>query len=104
MLLFGVWFFLCLFYTFIDNCYKTKDGTYCAIPFIYKGKTYYECTKNENGIMWCATTSNFDMDEKGADCERKYIFLISCYNIFLLYKIPSVNLHPRTMSTKHDVW
>jgi hypothetical protein len=64
-------FFTTVSSCFTDNCYKTKDGRYCAIPFIYRGRTYRECTRNDKGDMWCATTSNYDIDGEGADCERE---------------------------------
>ncbi|XP_028406010.1 A disintegrin and metalloproteinase with thrombospondin motifs 6-like [Dendronephthya gigantea] len=54
-----------------ENCYKTStEDKYCAIPFIYKGKSYYECIPNEKGRMWCSTTSNYDLDGEGAECEE----------------------------------
>ncbi|CAB4020033.1 cation-independent mannose-6-phosphate receptor-like [Paramuricea clavata] len=56
-----------------DNCYKTKDGAYCVIPFIYRGKTHYECTRKDGGPMWCATTSNFDRDDQGGECEEEML-------------------------------
>jgi hypothetical protein len=76
----------------IDNCYKTKDGAYCIIPFIYKGKTYYECTRKDGGPMWCATTSNFDVDDQGGECEGKITSLFICWFIFSATFILSRNM------------
>lgn len=29
----------------------------CQFPFAYRGKTYHECTaEDNNGILWCLTT------------------------------------------------
>lgn len=59
---------------FLGHCFKTEDGGYCVIPFIYKGKMYHGCTENDEGKLWCATTSNYDIDQQGAKCKgRNYL-------------------------------
>ena len=35
---------------------QTVDGEDCVFPFIYKEKTYNECTKEESTEPWCATS------------------------------------------------
>ena len=34
---------------------QTIHGEDCVFPFIYKGQTYNECTKEESINRWCAT-------------------------------------------------
>ena len=41
---------------------------------------YHECTRNYNGKMWCATTSNFDIDGEGGECEGKMKYLFTTYS------------------------
>ncbi|XP_063158151.1 fibronectin-like [Candoia aspera] len=48
----------------------TSNGQACVFPFIYKKRTFNACTtENEiRGRFWCATTSNFDNDQKWSYC------------------------------------
>ncbi|KAG2458799.1 ITB6 protein, partial [Polypterus senegalus] len=45
-------------------------GSSCVLPFKYNNKWYYECTAEgrEDGRLWCATTSQYDRDEKWGFC------------------------------------
>jgi len=44
-------------------------GSCCKFPFTYKGKQYHSCTHDgPNGLLWCATTSNFDKDGLWGRC------------------------------------
>ena len=54
----------CLTYTTGGN----GGGAFCKFPFIYKGRTYYECTIADNPKLWCATTDNYDIDELWGRC------------------------------------
>ncbi|XP_028662247.1 secretory phospholipase A2 receptor [Erpetoichthys calabaricus] len=56
-------------------------GSSCVLPFKYNNKWYYECTAEgrEDGRLWCATTSQYDRDEKwgfcpnpGPDCDDSW--------------------------------
>lgn len=38
----------------------TTTGEKCAFPFVYRGKTYHECTRIDHHSKWCSTTSNYD--------------------------------------------
>ncbi|XP_078594334.1 uncharacterized protein LOC144872098 isoform X1 [Branchiostoma floridae x Branchiostoma japonicum] len=31
----------------------------CALPFLYKGKTYHSCTTDNYGTLWCSTTQQY---------------------------------------------
>ena len=44
-----------LFKTITAGC-QTIHGEDCVFPFIYKGQTYNECTKEESINRWCATS------------------------------------------------
>ena len=45
-------------YLKITEVCQTVDGEDCVFPFIYKEKTYNECTKegSSNSKPWCATS------------------------------------------------
>jgi len=45
-------------------------GAPCVFPFTYKHKTYESCIERENsGMPWCATTSNYDADKRWGMCK-----------------------------------
>ena len=52
---------------------RTTQGESCVFPFLYSGKTYLDCTTDDeqDGRLWCATTSNYDRDQKWGYCESK---------------------------------
>lgn len=52
-----------------DYCHKTVDGGYCVIPFIYQGRSYERCVESA-GKLWCATTSNYDIDRQWTECQE----------------------------------
>ncbi|XP_060112243.1 epididymal sperm-binding protein 1-like [Heteronotia binoei] len=57
------------------RCYEKEhggnsNGKPCVFPFVYRHRKFYTCT-DENSrprMFWCATTSNFDKDEKWSYC------------------------------------
>ena len=65
------WDFVLLFtvYTLAGN----DNHAPCVFPFIFDGKKYTECTFLFNGRRqtkpWCATTRNFDRDQKWGWCQ-----------------------------------
>ncbi|XP_029769808.1 matrix metalloproteinase-9-like, partial [Terrapene carolina triunguis] len=40
----------------------------CTFPFSYKGKRYTACTMDDSKRPWCATTSNYEADQKWRYC------------------------------------
>ncbi|XP_006035838.1 matrix metalloproteinase-9 [Alligator sinensis] len=60
-----------------------SQGEPCAFPFTFLGQTYSSCTSEgrEDGRLWCATTSNYDVDRKWGLCpDRGYsIFLVAAH-------------------------
>ncbi|XP_062345985.1 cation-independent mannose-6-phosphate receptor [Cinclus cinclus] len=56
-------------YTGGDQCPPVTDkGQLCVFPFKYKGKTYEECITEGKDRPWCATTENYQGDEKWGFC------------------------------------
>lgn len=56
---------------FLPLCWVSSiDPAPCSFPFIYRNKSYYSCTTE--GILfnqlWCATTANYDDDNKWKSC------------------------------------
>ncbi|XP_054464422.1 matrix metalloproteinase-9 [Anoplopoma fimbria] len=58
-----------LLYTFGGNA----DGAECVFPFVFLGEEYDSCTTEgrTDGYRWCATTSNFDNDQKYGFCPSR---------------------------------
>jgi hypothetical protein len=48
------------------------NGAMCIFPFVYKGAAYYECiTTANNGVLWCATTINYDLTPTWGNCQGR---------------------------------
>lgn len=58
-----------LLYTFGGNA----DGDKCVFPFTFSGKEYNSCTSEgrSDGYRWCATTGNYDTDQKYGFCPSR---------------------------------
>ncbi|XP_048373115.1 epididymal sperm-binding protein 1-like [Sphaerodactylus townsendi] len=67
-----------------------EDNAPCVFPFTYLGKSYSSCTAvdSDHGRLWCATTRNYDNDERwkwcgaedSAPCVFPFIYLGKTYN------------------------
>ena len=54
----------------IDCAVKTTSGESCVFPFYYNEKSFQSCTAVDNeNKLWCATSNNYDRDNKWGDCE-----------------------------------
>ncbi|XP_030641080.1 matrix metalloproteinase-9 [Chanos chanos] len=60
-----------------------SEGEPCHFPFTFLDKTYTSCTSEGrgDGKLWCATTSNYDKDQKWGFCpDRGYsLFLVAAH-------------------------
>ncbi|XP_070600473.1 matrix metalloproteinase-9-like [Erythrolamprus reginae] len=54
-----------------------SQGEPCAFPFIFGGRSFSSCTTEgqANGRLWCATTRNYDTDQKWGFCPGEGISL-----------------------------
>ena len=50
--------------------YRTVEGLTCHLPFVYKNKTYDECTREDSDSLWCHTGAR-DQDNQlvRGDCQ-----------------------------------
>ncbi|KAM4626583.1 lymphocyte antigen 75-like [Discoglossus pictus] len=54
-----------------------SHGKPCELPFLYEGKVYHDCINHVNeSRAWCATTYNYDTDQKWGDCIKSDISLL----------------------------
>ncbi|XP_031470280.1 macrophage mannose receptor 1-like [Phasianus colchicus] len=56
-------------FTLLGNAF----GAPCVFPFMYKKQWYAECTTagRSDGWLWCATTANYDTDQRYGFCPLK---------------------------------
>lgn len=54
----------------IHTLLGNAQGLPCALPFMYSGKWYWDCTSEgrEDQHLWCAATSSYDQDQKWGFC------------------------------------
>lgn len=51
------------------NCtVRTKENECCVFPFMYKGERHFTCLSSLINNDWCATTPDYDTDEKWGEC------------------------------------
>ena len=73
MLMFVLFFSLCLVANTLGLQCRTVEGDSCIFPFTYKGVTYQSCTKTDSVEAWCATevtSSGKVVTNKWGDCEE----------------------------------
>ena len=74
------------------------NGATCQFPFIYKDVLYYQCTgADHKGKQWCATTYNYDLDEKWGNCAGTEISLLNNT------KVDSEKYHVQTRAASRAV-
>lgn len=60
-----------------------SEGEACHFPFVFLGKQYDSCTSEGrgDGKLWCATTDNYDEDQKWGFCpDQGYsLFLVAAH-------------------------
>ncbi|KAF7235808.1 Matrix metalloproteinase-9 [Varanus komodoensis] len=60
-----------------------SQGEPCVFPFTFLGQRYSACTSEgrQDGRLWCATTSNYDVDKKWGLCPDKgySLFLVAAH-------------------------
>ncbi|XP_068926465.1 cation-independent mannose-6-phosphate receptor [Petaurus breviceps papuanus] len=67
-----------------DQCPpETEQGDPCVFPFIYHGRSYDDCIREDKTKPWCATTGNYDLDQKWGYCRssnsyRSSTIIFSC--------------------------
>uniref|UniRef100_A0A803TNI8 Fibronectin type-II domain-containing protein n=1 Tax=Anolis carolinensis TaxID=28377 RepID=A0A803TNI8_ANOCA len=57
-------------WTYCEPLDTTVESPSCIFPFIFKSMSYSTCTSEgmRDGKLWCATTSNYDVDKKWVYC------------------------------------
>ncbi|RXN03106.1 Matrix metallo ase 9 [Labeo rohita] len=60
----------------IKTHYGNADGAMCHFPFLFEGKSYSTCTAEgrTDGLPWCATTADYDKDQKFGFCPSELLF------------------------------
>lgn len=60
----------CVLFADIHTLVGNAHGMPCALPFRYNNKWFYECTTEgrEDHLLWCATSTRYDEDEKWGFC------------------------------------
>uniref|UniRef100_UPI00358F34FB 72 kDa type IV collagenase-like isoform X2 n=1 Tax=Myxine glutinosa TaxID=7769 RepID=UPI00358F34FB len=52
------------------------EGDFCMFPFTFEGQEFTSCTKagRKDGLLWCATTDNYDRDRLYGYCPQEGLF------------------------------
>uniref|UniRef100_A0A8C4NAG0 Fibronectin n=1 Tax=Eptatretus burgeri TaxID=7764 RepID=A0A8C4NAG0_EPTBU len=55
---------------FVKDLGGNSNGAICHFPYLLNGVEHFTCTDetSEDGMAWCGTTSNFDVDKKYGYC------------------------------------
>nr|CAB3263881.1 72 kDa type IV collagenase-like [Phallusia mammillata] len=56
--------------------YGNSNGAACVFPFIFENVEYTTCTTagRDDGLAWCATVPNYDLDQKFGFCPHETLF------------------------------
>ena len=49
-----------------------SEGACCMFPFSYDGEQYNSCTDMDSSRLWCATTRDYDADQKWGHCQSEF--------------------------------
>nr|XP_033770880.1 matrix metalloproteinase-9 [Geotrypetes seraphini] len=60
----------------VKTKFGNSNGETCHFPFRFDGEYYSSCTSEgrTDGLLWCATTANFDKDKKFGFCPSEDLF------------------------------
>ncbi|XP_030067918.1 matrix metalloproteinase-9 [Microcaecilia unicolor] len=60
----------------VKTRFGNANGEICHFPFRFEGEYYSSCTSEgrTDGLLWCATTANFDKDKKYGFCPSENLF------------------------------
>ena len=72
-----------IYFSVYDTYAGNSYGAQCHFPFKYRGTYYSSCTTDGrvDGLEWCATTEDYDKDEKFGLCPSECRFIL-CQEYF----------------------
>ena len=68
----------------------TENGDCCHFPFVFGGKTYFDCTTDGWIQEWCSLTDNYDNDQLWGNCAPAG----RTFSFGLIYNFLASNLKP----------